>query len=145
MHLKASLAVMSVLVFATVAVAKDGVSNPTVKARMDAMSAIGASTKILGGMAGGRIAFDATAANAAASTIAEKAALVPALFEPREADPVSEAKAEIWTNWDDFVAKSDALLAAARVVETATTKEALAAVVGDLGGACKACHSDYRM
>lgn len=145
MQLKASLAVMSVLVFATVAVAKDGVSNPAVKARMDAMSAIGAGTKILGGMAGGKIAFDATAAKAAAATIAEKTAMVPVLFEPRESDPVSEAKDEIWTNWDDFVAKSDALLMAAKVAETATTKEALAAAVGDLGATCKACHSDYRM
>ena len=42
-----------VAALAGAALAKEGVQNPAVKARMDAMATIGANTKVLGDMAGG--------------------------------------------------------------------------------------------
>jgi cytochrome c556 len=71
------------------------------------------------------------------------AAQIPAKFEPQTTDPVSVAKADIWTNWRDFVAKSEALLAGAEALDTSSL-ESIQAGMGVIGGACKACHSAYR-
>lgn len=128
---------------AVATMAHSNVADPTVKARMDAMSAIGASLKTLGGMAQGAVAFDAEAANAALAVVAAKAAETPALFEAQKTDPTSEARPEIWANWDDFVAKAEALEAAASV--TVTDQASVGAALGALGGTCKACHAQYRM
>lgn len=127
-----------------VALAKDGVTNPVVKERMDVMAMIGDNTKVLGGMAGGKMAFDADKAAAAAAAIAAASGRVAAVFEAPETDPVSEAKPEIWTNWQDFVAKADALTLAAGSLDTSSL-ESLQAGMGAIGGTCKACHSDYRL
>ncbi|GAA3860084.1 cytochrome c [Celeribacter arenosi] len=124
--------------------ARADVENPAVMARMDAMKTIGGSLKTLGDMAKGAVAFDAAAANAALDAVEQKAAAVPALFEAQETDPESEAKPEIWTNWEDFVAKSKALEMAAAGA-TITDQASIGAAMGALGGTCKACHSDYRM
>jgi cytochrome c556 len=127
-----------------VAIAKEGVTDPQVKARQELMGVVATNTKTLGEMAGGKIPFDATAAAAAKAALAAAAAEVPAKFEPQATDPLTEAKAEVWTNWDDFVAKSEALLKAAEAVDT-TSPETIGAGMGAIGGACKDCHSTYRM
>jgi cytochrome c556 len=137
------LVIVAVLV-GGVAIAKEGVKDPQVKARQELMSVVAGNTKTLGEMAGGKIPFDATAAAAAKAALAAAAAEIPAKFEPQATDPVTEAKAEIWTNWDDFVAKSEALLKAAEAVDT-TSVETIGAGMGAIGGACKDCHTTYRM
>lgn len=129
---------------ATATLAHAEVTNPAVKARMDAMGAIGGSMKTLGGMAKGSMEFDAAQAQAAIDTIAENAAMVPALFEANETDPESEAAPAIWTNWDDFLMKSNALTTAAQGV-TITDQASIGAAMGAIGGTCKACHSDYKL
>jgi cytochrome c556 len=134
---------VALMLVAGVAIAKEGVKDPTVKARMDLMAVVATNTKTLGEMAGGKIPFDATAAAAAKSALAAAAAEIPAKFEPQATDPVTEAKAEIWTNWDQFVAKSEALLKAAEAVDTASP-ETIGAGMGAIGGACKDCHSTFR-
>lgn len=120
------------------------VSNPAVAARMEAMKDIGGSMKTLGDMAKGSVDFDAEAAQAALATVAESAAVLPALFEAQESDPESEAKPEIWTNWDDFVSKAEALEAAAAGATIASSDD-IGPAMGALGGSCKSCHSEYRM
>ncbi|MFT7596752.1 MAG: cytochrome c556 [Paracoccaceae bacterium] len=80
------------IIAATAALAYQGVQNPTVKARMDAMSAIGKNTKVLGAIAKGQVAFDATTAKAAAGAIADHAAQISALFQEPATDPKSEAQ-----------------------------------------------------
>lgn len=126
------------------AVAHGGVENEVVKARMDAMKEIGSAMKVLGTMAKGAVEFDAVAAQAAVDAVADQSAMVPVLFEAQETDPMSEAKPEIWTNWDDFVAKSNALNAAATSVSI-TDASSIPAALGAMGGSCKDCHTDYRM
>lgn len=126
------------------AVAHGGVENEVVKARMDAMKEIGGAMKVLGTMAKGAIEFDAVAAQAAVDAVADQSAMVPVLFEAQETDPMSEAKPEIWANWDDFVAKSNALNAAATSVSI-TDASSIPAALGAMGGSCKDCHTDYRM
>lgn len=119
------------------------VENPAVKARMAAMKTIGGSMKTLGGMAKGAVAFDAAKAQAAVDAIAEQAELIPALFEANETDPKSEAAPAIWTNYDDFLKKTDMLKTAASV--TLASQADLGPAMGGLGGSCKACHTDYRI
>lgn len=126
-------------------VAHADVTNPAVIARTDAMKAIGGGMKTLSGMAKGEIDFDAAKADAALATIVEKGMTLPTLFEPNETDPETEAKPAIWENWDDFVKKSENLVAAAKGVGSISEQGAVGAALGQIGGTCKACHDDYRV
>ena len=131
------------LILAGAALAKEGVQDPAVKARMELMDVIAANTKVLGEMAGGKAAFNAQAAATAKANLAAAAAQAAAKFEPQATDPVSDAKPDIWTNWDDFLTKSETLLAQAEALDT-TSLESIQAGMGGIGGACKACHSVYK-
>jgi cytochrome c556 len=141
--LKKTLA-LSLILAAGVAVAKDGVQDPTVAARMELMKTIGMNTKVLGDMAGDKAPFDAAAAAAAKDALVAASAEIGAKFETQATDPVAEAKPEIWSNWDDFLAKAGALNAAATALD-ASSVETVKAGMGAIGGACKDCHSTYRM
>lgn len=136
--------IAGLVLVAGVAFAKEGVQDPTVKARMDLMGVIGMNTKALGDMAGGKADFDAAKAAMAKDAIIAASAEIAAKFEPQATDPVAEAKAEIWTNWDDFVKKAEALNAAATALD-ASSLDSVKAGMGGIGGACKDCHTTYRM
>ncbi|RGP38694.1 c-type cytochrome [Pseudotabrizicola alkalilacus] len=136
--------IAGLVLVAGVAVAKEGVQDPTVKARMDLMGTIGMNVKVLGDMATDKVAFDAAAALAAQEALVAASADIPAKFEPQATDPVAEAKPEIWTNWDDFVAKAGALNAAATALDPASL-DGVKAGMGAVGGACRDCHTSYRM
>lgn len=119
--------------------------DPDVAARQEAMGLIGSNVKKVVSMVKGEVAFDAEAAQAAFAKIAAKADMVPTLFETRSnTDPEAEAKDAIWDNWDDFVTKAGALKAAAEAGASVDSIEALAAAMGPLSQACKACHSTYK-
>ena len=135
--------VIGLIVVAGAAFAKEGVKDPQVKARMDLMDGIAGNVKVLGEMAGGKTAFDAAAAAKAKANLAAAAAAIPATFKPAATDPVSVASPDIWTNWDDFVKKSEVLLAAAEGMD-ASTAAGVQAGMGNVGGACKGCHSVYQ-
>lgn len=136
--------IAGLVLVAGVVFAKEGVQDPTVKARMDLMGVIGMNTKALGDMAGGKAEFDAAKAAMAKDAIIAASAEIAAKFEPQATDPVSEAKAEIWTSWDDFVKKAEALNAAATALD-ASSLDSVKAGMGGIGGACKDCHTTYRM
>lgn len=130
---------------ASLAIAHTGVEDKDVMARMEGMKAMGDATKTLGQMVKGAAPFDAQAARAAAARIAEEAARTPALFESAATDPQSEALPAIWDNWTDFTGKSDALEGVASGLATDIDSiDALRAGLGEIGQACKACHSEYR-
>jgi cytochrome c556 len=65
-------------------------------------------------------------------------------MEQGAADPASAAKPEIWANWDDFLVKATALSDAAGALDVASV-ETIGAGMGALGGACKDCHTTYRV
>lgn len=139
-----SLALVAGLMAAGMAHAEGEAADPTVKARMDLMKTVGGSAKMLGEMASGKAPFDAAKAAGAKAALVAASAEIAAKFEPQASDPASEALPAIWTSWDDFVAKAGALNTAAAALDPAsadTIKAGMAAV----GGACKACHSAYRM
>jgi cytochrome c556 len=135
--------VLALSLFAASVVIAAEATEPTVKARQELMDVIGGATKTLGDMAKGDVAFDAAAAEAAKAAMVAASGEIAAKFEPQASDPKSTAKAEIWTNWDDFVAKGNALKAAAEALD-ATTLEGVQAGMGGVGGACGACHKAYR-
>ncbi len=132
------------LLAAGAAFAHQGVKDPQVMARMDAMARIGAATKVLGEMAKGASPFDAEKAQAAARRIAEEAAQVPALFQPPATDPKSEALPAIWEQFDTFAELTrdmqEAALGATGIAEPDDLRPALRS----LGATCTACHEDFR-
>ena len=140
-----ALAVGAILVTG-VAYAQDAEpTDPNAIARSELMKLVGQNTGVLGGMANGKEPFDAAKAEAAKAALIEAAGKIEATFaEQGAADPVSEAKPEIWTSWDDFAAKGAALKAAAEAMD-ASSLEGVKAGMGAIGGTCKDCHSTYRM
>lgn len=135
--------VAGLMLIAGAAIAAEA-TDPTVKARQELMDTIVMNVGVLGKMASGETPFDAAAAEGAKAALAAAAAEVAPRFEPQASDPKSTAKADIWTNWDDFVKKADAFKAAAEGLD-ATSLEAVQTGMGAIGGACKDCHSSYRI
>jgi cytochrome c556 len=121
----------------------EGANDPDVKARQELMDANGGAMKVLGEMAGGKVAFDAAAAEAAKKTLIDNSAGIEAAWKNNATDPASHSKPEIWTAWDDFVAKGADLGKAAEALDTSSV-ETLGAGLGAIGGTCKACHTAYK-
>ncbi len=142
MKLKISALAAATALIGTLALAADA-TDPSVIARKDLMKSFGGAAKALGGMAGGEVAFDAAAAEAAKAALVAGAAEIAAKFETNATDPASESKPEVWTNWDDFVAKGKALGDAAGALDVASL-DGIKAGMGAIGGACKDCHMTYR-
>jgi cytochrome c556 len=126
-----------------IAFAESKATDPDVHARQNLMDANGGAAGVLGGMASGKTAFDATAAAAAKAKLIADAADIPAKFKTNASDPESHAKPEIWTNWDDFVAKAGDLGKAADAMDVSSL-DGVKAGMGAIGGACKACHTTYK-
>ena len=101
----------------------------------------------VGAMANGRIPFDAAViANNAA--IAETMSKLPyAAFIDGTDKGDTNAKPEIWANRAKFNAAAEKMqgeMSKLAVVAKAGTIDAIKAQVGATGGACKACHDDFR-
>jgi cytochrome c556 len=120
-------------------------TDPNAIARSELMKTVGKNTGILGDMAGGKTAYDAAAAEGAKAALIEAAGKIEATFmDQGAADPASESKPEIWTNWDGFLTRAKALGDAATAMDVASA-ETIGAGMGALGGACKDCHTEFRM
>lgn len=119
-------------------------TDPDAKGRQDLMDTVGMNTGILGDMAGGKAEFDAAKAEAAKAAIVEAAAKIPAVFEPKGTDAESKAKPDVWTNWDGFLAGAGKLGTAAKALD-ATSLEGIQVGMAGLGGACKNCHTEFKL
>lgn len=144
MKFKFAAIALGAAMVAGLAIAEGTATDPVVIAHKDLMKSFGGAMKTLGGMAGGDVAFDAAAAEAAKAVLVDGAAKIPAVFEMTSTDPASEAKAEVWTNWDDYLAKAKGFGDAAAALD-ASKLEGVQAGMGAIGGACKDCHTTYRM
>lgn len=141
----AKLIFAGAIVAAGVAFAEVEATDPNVIARQGLMGMIGKNTGILGGMASGKTPYDAAAAAGAKAALIEASAKIEATFKDQGgADPASEAKPEIWTSWDDFLKHATALNTAATALDVASV-ETIGAGMSGLGGACKDCHTTYRV
>lgn len=99
----------------------------------------------LGGMARGDLAFDADAALHHARQVNAMSFMAKEGFA--EGTEGGDAKAAIWSNWDQFSGGmekyqqvSGQLVSAAEV----GTLEALRPAVGEMGQTCRACHDNFR-
>ena len=82
-----------------------------------------------------------------AKNISEYATLIPDAFKKDISAGKTDAKAEVWQNWDDFVAKANALNVASSELAAAAAGGDMRAMmpgVKALGDACRGCHNDYR-
>lgn len=104
----------------------------------------------IGSMAKDQTPYDAAVATKAAQNIAAIASVLSMVQFPegseygKSAD--SFALADIWTKQDDFLAKIVDLNNAANALTVAagTDLAGLKAGMGNIGGACSACHKAYR-
>jgi cytochrome c556 len=111
-------------------------TDPNAIARSDLMKVVGKNTGVLGGMASGKEPFDAAAAEAAKVALVAAFGQVEATFmEQGGADPVDEAKPEIWSNWEDFLAKANAAATAAAPSTSPRSKPSAPAWVPSAGPA----------
>jgi cytochrome c556 len=121
------------------------------KARQAQMQLYAFNLGILGGMARGERPYEADVAVAAAGNLASLAGLDQSQIWPEGSDEMgvegSRALPAAWENMADVMAKADDLAAAASAMQTAagTDLAALQAAMGTLGGACSACHREYRV
>ncbi|MFY0691532.1 MAG: cytochrome c [Paracoccaceae bacterium] len=145
-----SLAAMG---FATLAIAGghgQSAEDKAIGARNAQMELYSFNLGQLGAMAKGAAPYDAEVAAAAAANLAAVAQLDQSQFWPAETDNFASDKTRalpaIWSNMADFEAKSQALSDAAVKLAAAagTDLDALKAGLGDVGGACSACHKAYR-
>ena len=141
----ARVLILGSILSAGAAFAEEEPTDPNAIARGELMGTIGKNIGIIGDMAGGKTAFDAAAAEGAKAALVEATGKIEATFKDQGgADPVSEAKPEIWANWDDFLKKAKAASDASGALDVASL-ETLQAGMGALGGACKDCHTTYRV
>lgn len=139
------LIVLFLLLFASLALAHEGATD-VVKERMDLMDTQKEAMKVIGAMAKGKVPFDATAAAKAAHEIEVTAKKIPELFPEGTGGRPSEAKPEVWTQWDKFTKDAEALgvaandLVAALEASTPDWKAKFKGVID----ACKTCHKTFR-
>jgi cytochrome c556 len=131
------------------AVAQQSV-HPAVKARTSLMQLYAFNLGQLGAMAKGEAEYTPEAASSAANNLValsqiDQSAMWPAGTD-NSADATTRALAAIWQNIPDLMAKTAALNEAAMKMQTAAGQDldAVRAAIGDVGGACGACHKAYR-
>ncbi|MBW6418166.1 cytochrome c [Celeribacter sp. PS-C1] len=121
------------------------------KARRAFFTLVGFEMSTLGGIAQGKIDYDAELASQSAGDLLSLASLHTAdYFAPGTSNEdlpgETRAKADIWDDMEGVQEKSMAFYQA--VVElndvAGTGLDALRPAVGKVGGTCKACHDDYR-
>ena len=122
-------------------------ANDDIKERQELMETIGDQAKIIGPMLQGKAPFDAAKAKAAASAAATAAAAFPNHFPAgSETGNDTEALPIVWTQFDDFKAKSEKFAADAAAAATAADagEDAFKAAAGAMFSNCKGCHEVYR-
>lgn len=117
-----------------------------VKERMDLMDRQKDDMKIIGLMAKGKTPFDGPKAAAAAKDIEETSAKIPDLFPEGTDGHPSEAKPEIWAEWDEFTGNAKSLGEAAAALAAAfdAGPDDWKAKFQDVSKACKTCHENFR-
>jgi cytochrome c556 len=129
--------------FVGTAIGQEGV----IKQRQDLMQKNRHALMTGFGMARGNVPYDAAAAAAAMTIIAEDAAVLPTLF-PAGSETGGETKVlpAIWENKADFDAIAAKLGDDAKAAATAAADglDAFKTALGPVGAACQTCHEKYR-
>jgi cytochrome c556 len=148
---KAFVLGLSGLAFATLAHAQSADHSGAIKARKAHMTLYGTNLGVLGAMAQGKMPYDADAATAAAESLVALAGIDERFYWPEgSASGMAEgtrAMEAIWTDPEGFSAAQEALLVAATAMAATagTGVEGIQAGMQAMGGACGACHQNYRV
>lgn len=120
----------------------------TIEYRQSALYLLGWNIGPIAGMVKGEIPWDQKALETHATRLAQVAPMIAEGFPlDSQTGAPTKAKPEIWQNLDDFKAKAhDLEVATAKFAETARTgdRKQIGAGLGEVGGACKACHEKYK-
>jgi len=128
------------------AFAHDGATG-VIKERMDLMKIIGKNTKMIAPMATGGADLDLKAVGASAAAISEAAKQAASKFPEGSLSEQSEAKPNIWTDWEKFSGLIESLAADSAALATAASNGDDAAILpafGKMTGNCKTCHTEFR-
>ena len=133
----------------SLAYAQDDFSGQ-LKARQGQFRIMAINLGILGDMSKGETEYNAVAAQAAADTLVAVSMIQQAPMWPEGSDEMSidgtRAQTTIWEQTDDFQSKWADFGSAAEAMQAsaASGQDALGPLMGQVGGACKACHDDHR-
>lgn len=145
--LTAYLLAGAALVMAVPASAQFAKAEDAIKYRKNALFVMQQNFGRVAGMAGGKIPFDASVA-AESAAVAEFMAKLPwAAFGPDTDLGDTKAKPEIWTNkakFDDYAKKMQAEMSKLTTAAKTGNLDNIKVAVNATGGACKACHDDFR-
>lgn len=137
------LAVASVLALGATAVMAQNAAG--IKARQEAMKAMGGAMKEPGGMAKGETAFDLAKVQASLKTIESQAIKSKDLYGDDTKTGETDALPAAFENKADLMAKFDKIAADAKAAQAAIKDEAsFKAEWGKIGANCGGCHKAYR-
>jgi len=137
------LAVASVLALGATAVMAQNAAG--IKARQEAMKAMGGAMKEPSGMAKGEVPFELAKVQASLKTIEDQAAKSKGLYGDDTKTGETDTLPAAFENKADLMAKFDKIAADAKAAQTAIKDEAsFKAEWGKIGANCGACHKAYR-
>ena len=126
-------------------------ADDAIEAREGYMKMLAMNMGTLAGTAKGEIAYDAAAVTAAAANIEALSTYntLPALFVPGSGPAdgkETEALPAVWEKPEEFAKQYAGLQVAAAGAGAAVAggQDKIGPVLQKLGGACKACHDDFR-
>lgn len=149
---RTSLMALPLVLIAAAALAHGGATG-IVKERMDQMGAVSKAMKAIGAMLKGAEPYDAERVRSLANEIGGMGGeRLVALFPDSSLDPPTEARAEIWSDWDRFEQQAYEMQDAARALAEGAdrprgneTPDSPDQLFRTLGGTCKACHETFRI
>lgn len=152
MNSRIVIAAIAATCLASIALAHQGASG-IVKERMDQMDGIAKSMKAMGAMFKGQTTYDAETVRSQAMVIAATGGKqLSVLFPEHSMQPPSEARHEIWTDWEKFLGLGDEMQAAAVALANGAANPPdgsagpkPADLFRDLAQTCKSCHQDFRI
>ena len=144
-----SLAILAVagVVTALPAAAQFAKPEDAVKYRKAAFTVMAAHFGRVGAMVQGRVPFDAAAAQANIEIANSMAKLPFTAFGPGTDVGETRAKPNIWSDNAKFVAAANKMaeeMGKLNVAAKSGNLDQIKAAFGPVGGACKACHDDFR-
>jgi cytochrome c556 len=133
------------LVVLAVAYAQD--DEMVIQYRQKVMAGHGNNISSIGDIMKNKLPHAATQISLHAKILAEYSGLIEGAFEKNISAGATDSEPEIWKNWNDFLAKANALGdASAKLSEVAQSGDMRATMtqVQAVGDTCRGCHDSYR-
>ena len=129
----------------SIAFAHSGVKDQNVKERMLLMKAMAENTKLIGQMLKKQTPFELNEVKRALEQLSSLSLQTPTVFEINATDPKSEAKQNIWDEFDEFTKLSNELAkSTSELAILVENIDDLRPTLMKVSEGCKACPSKYR-